>query len=199
MALPDTRYASSGGVRIAYQVLGNGPIDLIFVPGFISNVEINWEEPGYSQLLQRLSAFSRVIQFDKRGTGLSDRVDPQHLPSLELRMDDVRAVMDAAGSGRAVLLGASEGAPISILFAATYPARTRALVLYGGYAHFNTWVMGREALEEFIRNVESTWGSGASLPRFAPERAKDPRFRAWWARIERQSASPTAAPSRSPA
>ncbi len=193
MALPETRYASSGGVRIAYQVVGNGPIDLVFVPGFISNVEIDWEDPGYGRLLQRLSAFSRVIQFDKRGTGLSDRVDTQHLPSLELRMDDVRAVMDAAGSGRAVLLGASEGAPISILFAATYPVRTRALVLYGGYAHFNTWVMGREALEEFIRNVESTWGSGASLPRFAPERAKDPRFRAWWARLERQSASPTAA------
>lgn len=190
---PETRYANSDQVRIAYQVVGNGPIDLVFVPGFISNLDVLWEDPGYGRLLRRLSAFSRVIQFDKRGTGLSDRVDTRHLPTLEVRMDDVRAVMDAAGSGRAVLLGAAEGASMSILFAAAYPARTRALVLYGGYAHFQTSVMGRAAHAEFIRDVESAWGSGASLPNFAPERAKDPRFQAWWARFERLSASPTAA------
>jgi len=131
MKPPETRYARSGDVRIAYQVIGNGPIDLVFVPGFLSNLEVHWEDPGYSHLLQRLGAFTRLIQFDKRGTGLSDRVDNRDLPSLETRMDDVRAVMDAAGSGRAALLGASEGAPMSILFAATYPERTRALVLYG--------------------------------------------------------------------
>jgi pimeloyl-ACP methyl ester carboxylesterase/DNA-binding CsgD family transcriptional regulator len=193
MAIPETRYANSDGVRIAYQVVGNGPIDLVLVPGFISNLDLHWEDPGYSHLLRRLSTFTRVIQFDKRGTGLSDRVDTRHLPSLEVRMDDVRAVMDAAGSGRAVLLGASEGAPMSILFAASYPARTRALVLYGGYAHFHTSVMGPEALDEFIRKLETTWGSGASLPLFAPERAKDARFQAWWGRFERLSASPTAA------
>lgn len=193
MALPEIRYANSGGVRIAYQVVGNGPIDLVFVPGFISNLDLNWEDAGYSRLLRRLSAFSRVIQFDKRGTGLSDRVDTKNLPGPELHMNDIRAVMDAAGSGRAVLLGVSEGAAISILFAANYPARTRALVLYGGYAHFHASVMGREALEEFIRKVERGWGSGASLLRFAPERAKDAHFHAWWARLERQSASPTAA------
>ena len=144
MTSPETRYAKSGDVRIAYQVIGNGPIDLVFVPGFLSNLDVHWEDPGYSHLLRRLGTFTRLIQFDKRGTGLSDRVDNRDLPSLETRMDDVRAVMDAAGSGRAALLGASEGAPMAILFAATYPERTRALVLYGGYAHFHTWVLGAE-------------------------------------------------------
>jgi pimeloyl-ACP methyl ester carboxylesterase/DNA-binding CsgD family transcriptional regulator len=193
MAMPQTRYAKSGDIRIAYQVVGNGPIDLVFVPGFISNLEVHWEDPGYSHLLQRLGAFARLIQFDKRGTGLSDRVDTHDLPALETRMDDVRAVMDAAGSGRAVLLGASEGAPMSILFAATYPERTRALALYGGYAHFHTWVMGPEPLADFMRNAEQSWGSGASLPHFAPGRVDDGRFKAWWARFERLSVSPTAA------
>ena len=193
MATPQTRYARSGDVRIAYQVVGNGPIDLVFVPGFISNLEVHWEDPDYSHLLQRLGAFARLIQFDKRGTGLSDRVDARDLPTLETRMDDVRAVMDAAGSGRAVLLGASEGAPMSILFAATYPERTRALVLYGGYAHFHTWVMGVEPLADFMRNAEQSWGSGASLTHFAPGRVDDARFKGWWARFERLSVSPTAA------
>jgi pimeloyl-ACP methyl ester carboxylesterase/DNA-binding CsgD family transcriptional regulator len=190
---PQTRYARSGDVRIAYQVIGNGAVDLVFVPGFISNLDVHWEDPGYSHLLRRLGAFARLIQFDKRGTGLSDRVDIRHLPSLETRMDDVRAVMDAAGSGRAVLLGASEGAPMSILFAATYPERTRALVLYGGYAHFHSWVLAPAALSAFIRGIEAGWGSGASLASFAPERVDDPHFRAWWARFERLSASPSAA------
>jgi pimeloyl-ACP methyl ester carboxylesterase/DNA-binding CsgD family transcriptional regulator len=190
---PETRYATSGKVRIAYQVLGQGPVDLVFVPGFISNLEVHWEDPGYTHLLQRLAAFTRLILLDKRGTGLSDRVDPDHLPSLETRMDDVRAVMDAAGSGRAALLGASEGAPMSILFAATYPERTRALVLYGGYAHFHTWVMGPDALAAFIESAAKTWGTGASLKAFAPGRTGDEQFQTWWARFERLSASPTAA------
>jgi pimeloyl-ACP methyl ester carboxylesterase/DNA-binding CsgD family transcriptional regulator len=193
MRLPETRYAKSGNVRIAYQVIGNGSIDLVFVPGFLSNLDVHWEDPGYGHLLERLSTFSRVIQFDKRGTGLSDRVDIRDLPTLETRMDDVRAVMDAAGSRRAALLGASEGAPMSILFAATYPERTRALVLYGGYAHFHTWVMGPEALEAFISNAEQTWGSGASLKAFAPGRLDDAHFKAWWSRFERLSVSPSAA------
>ena len=108
-------------------------------------------------------------------------------------MDDVRAVMDAAGSGRAALLGASEGAPMAILFAATYPERTRALVLYGGYAHFHTWVMGSNALAEFMHGAETSWGSGESLRHFAPGRLEDERFASWWARFERLSASPSAA------
>ena len=193
MTTVETRYARSGDLRIAYQVVGNGPIDLVFVPGFISNLDLNWEDPGYSRLMRRLSAFARVIQFDKRGTGLSDRAGGSGLPSPADRMDDIRAVMDAAGSGRAVLLGASEGAALSILFAATHPARTRALLLYGGYAHFQTWVRRHEALDEFIRSAETRWGSGASLPYLVPGRAKDARFQAWWARLERLSAGPAAA------
>src|ERR1700674_2663391 len=173
MKPPETRYARSGDVRIAYQVVGHGPLDVVFVPGFLSNLEVHWEDPGYSLLLRRLATFARLILLDKRGTGLSDRVDNRDLPSLETRMDDVRAVMDAAGSGRAVLLGASEGAPMSILFAATYPERTRALVLYGGYANFHTPVMGPAA--------------------FAPGRVEDAHFKAWWARFERLSVSPSAA------
>jgi pimeloyl-ACP methyl ester carboxylesterase/DNA-binding CsgD family transcriptional regulator len=191
--LPQTRYATSGDVRIAYQVVGQGSLDLVFVPGFISNLDVHWEDQGYTRLLQRLATFSRLILLDKRGTGLSDRVDAHDLPNLERRMDDVRAVMDAAGSRRAALLGASEGAPMSILFAATYPERTRALVLYGGYAHFHSWVMGPAALAEFVCAAERTWGSGASLKNFAPGRLSDERFQAWWARFERLSASPTAA------
>jgi pimeloyl-ACP methyl ester carboxylesterase/DNA-binding CsgD family transcriptional regulator len=193
MKPPETRYARSGDVRIAYQVIGNGPIDLVFVPGFLSNLEVHWEDPGYSHLLQRLGAFTRLIQFDKRGTGLSDRVDNRDLPDLETRMDDVRAVMDAAGSGRAALLGASEGAPMSILFAATYPERTRALVLYGGYAHFYSAVMGPEGLTGFLESAERTWGTGASLAAFAPGKVDDTHFKAWWARFERLSVSPSAA------
>lgn len=193
MTLPETRYAKSGDTRIAYQVIGHGPLDLIFVPGFISNLDVQWEDPGFTHLLNRLSAFSRLILIDKRGTGLSDRVDNLHLPTLETRMDDLRAVMDAVGSGRAALLGASEGGPMSILFAATYPQRTRALVLYGSYAHFHTWVMGRKALEDFIRGIESSWGTGVSSPLFAPDQSKDGRFPAWWGRYERHSASPSAA------
>ncbi|MDG4894193.1 alpha/beta fold hydrolase [Mesorhizobium sp. WSM4976] len=189
----ETRYARSGEVRIAYQVVGQGAFDLVFVPGFISNLDLHWEDEGYSRLLKRLSAFSRLILFDKRGTGLSDRVDTHHLPSLETRMDDVRAVMDAAGSGRAAILGASEGAPMAMLFAASYPERTRALVLYGGYAHFHKWVMPPERLETFIETAETSWGTGATLPNFAPGRVDDTHFAQWWARFERLSASPTAA------
>ncbi|TIT03074.1 alpha/beta fold hydrolase [Mesorhizobium sp.] len=189
----ETRYALSGDVRIAYQVVGQGSFDLVFVPGFISNLDLHWEDEGYSRLLKRLAAFSRLILFDKRGTGLSDRVDTRHLPSLETRMDDVRAVMDAAGSGRAALLGASEGAPMAMLFAATYPERTRALVLYGGYAHFHKWVMPPERLNAFIEMAETAWGTGATLPYFAPGRVDESRFATWWGRFERLSASPTAA------
>lgn len=189
----ETRYASSGDLRIAYQTVGQGSFDLVFVPGFISNLDLAWEDEGYSLLLNRLAAFSRLILFDKRGTGLSDRVDPRQMPSLETRMDDVRAVMDAAGSNRAVIIGTSEGAPMAMLFAATYPQRTRSLVLYGGFAHFHKWVMPPERLKGFIETADKAWGTGATLQHFAPGRADDQRFVQWWARFERQSASPTAA------
>lgn len=190
---PQTRYARSGDVRIAYQVVGQGPIDLVFVPGFVSNLDLHWEDPGYAHLLRRLSAFSRLILLDKRGTGLSDRVDVHHLPSLETRMDDVRAVMDAVGSQRAALLGASEGGPMSMLFAATYPQRTRALLLYGSYAHFHSWVLSPAKLQAFIERAEENWGSGQALSAFAPGMMDNARFCDWWARYERVGASPAAA------
>lgn len=132
MEAPETRYAKSGEVRIAYQVVGEGPLDLVFVPGFVSNVELFWEMPEWANFLSQLTGFSRLILFDKRGTGLSDR--NVGIAALEERMDDVRAVMDAAQSERAALFGVSEGGPMSLLFAATYPQRAIALVLYGSYA-----------------------------------------------------------------
>ena len=193
MKPPETRYARSGDVHIAYQVLGQGPLDLVFVPGFVSNLEHHWEDPGFSHLLHRLASFCRLIQFDKRGTGLSDHVPVSDLPSLEARMDDVRAVLDAVGSKRAALLGASEGGPLAMLFAATYPERTRALVLYGSYAHFHSWVMPPERLEEFVARAETVWGRGDMLINFAPGMRQNERFRDWWARFERLGASPAAA------
>jgi pimeloyl-ACP methyl ester carboxylesterase/DNA-binding CsgD family transcriptional regulator len=190
MQRPETHYAKSGDVHIAYQVFGTGPIDLVIVPGFISNLDVHWDDPGYAHLLWRLAGFARVIMFDKRGTGLSDPVS--QLPNLETRMDDVRAVMDAAGSERAALLGGSEGGPLAMLFAATYPKRTRALVLYGSYAHFYSSVLPKERLETFIAKAEESWGTGASLRAFAPGMLEKPRFREWWARYERLGASPAA-------
>ncbi|WP_181701672.1 alpha/beta fold hydrolase [Chthonobacter albigriseus] len=188
-----TRYARSGDLRIAYQVVGHGSVDLVFVPGFISNLEINWEDPGYARFLGRLSAFSRLIHFDKRGTGLSDRVDPGNLPDLRTRMKDIHAVMDAAGSGRAVLLGASEGAAMSLLFCAAYPDRTRALVLYGVSDSSHRQAAASKALDRFINLIEETWGTGRSLQTLAPGLVQDTQFCDWWGRLERFSASPSAA------
>jgi pimeloyl-ACP methyl ester carboxylesterase/DNA-binding CsgD family transcriptional regulator len=190
---PRTRYALSGKLRIAYQVVGQGSFDLVYTPGFFSSLEALWEDPDCAHLLSQLAAFSRLIVLDQRGAGLSDRVNPDSLPDLETRMEDIRAVMDAAGSGRAALLGAADGAVLSMLFAASYPQRTRALVLYAGYAHFRSSVMVQEALQGFMRSVESSWGVGATLAHFAPSRIDDARFSDWWARLERLSGSPTAA------
>jgi len=127
---PTTRYARSADVNIAYQVVGDGPLDLVLVPGWVSQVEAMWDEPTHEAFLRRLASFSRLIVFDKRGTGLSDRVSVDRLPTLDDRMDDVRAVMDAAGSDSAAVFGTSEGGVMSALFAATYPQRTVALILY---------------------------------------------------------------------
>jgi pimeloyl-ACP methyl ester carboxylesterase len=151
---PDTHYAKSGEVRITYQVFGQGAFDLVYVPGFISNIDHYWDDPALVHFLERLAAFSRVIVFDKRGTGLSDRTGS--LPTLEERMDDVRAVMDAVGSERAAVFGISEGGAMSMLFAATYPERTQALVLYGTYAHFFSDVLPPEQFEAFLRRVEQS-------------------------------------------
>src|SRR4030042_3938644 len=132
MPLPETKFAQSGDVSIAYQILGHGPLDLVHVPGLVSHLEYAWESPPHAHFLQRLASFARLVLFDKRGTGLSDRITS--VPTLEERMDDVRAVMDAVGSQRAALFGVSEGGSMSVLFAATYPQRASALVLYGTIA-----------------------------------------------------------------
>jgi len=188
---PETRYAKSGDVHIAYQVFGEGPLNLVFTPPFFSNVEVWWDEPDYTRALVRLGSYARVLIFDKRGTGLSDRVGD--LPSLEQRIDDLRAVMDAVGMEQAALLGVSEGGSMAALFAATYPSRCRALVLLGAYARFSSFVATEEALEDFFKYTEQAWGSGGSAHKFAPSRANDPVFQRWWGRHERTGASPAAA------
>ncbi len=188
---PETRYAKSGDIHIAYQTIGKGPLDLVFVPGFISHVEWFWEEPACARFFGRLASFARLILFDKRGTGLSGRV--AQVPTLEQRMDDVRAVLDAACSEQAAIVGISEGGPMSVLFAATYPERTAALVLYGTFAEFSSWVSTQQDLERILAYMDTSWGTGTSLPRFAPSLADDERFRYWWARHERLGASPGAA------
>jgi pimeloyl-ACP methyl ester carboxylesterase len=196
--IPKTRYAKSGGVNIAYQVIGAGPPDLVYVPGWLSNVEMMWENPKLARFLRRLASFSRLIVFDKRGTGLSDRV--AELPTLEQRMDDVRAVMDAVGSARAALFGHSEGASMCILFAATYPERTVALITYGAFAkrlrsEDYPWA---PTLPERLRGAEElerTWGDPkiADLAYYAPSLADDAGFQEWLDTYFRRSASPKAA------
>ena len=186
MTPPETRYAKSGELRIAYQVAGSGPLDLVYVPGFVSNIDLFWEIPEWAYFFGRISAFSRLILFDKRGTGLSDRV--AGIATLEERMDDVRAVMDAAGSERAALFGVSEGGPMSLLFAATYPQRARALVLYGSYAR-----PSRLLSDEEIKLIDRLWGTGEYLlARYMPRGLPEEVFRERCARFERQSASPSA-------
>jgi len=183
---PDTRYARSGDVHIAYQIFGDGPINLVVVPGFVSNIENYWDEPDLARWLHRLGSYARVAMFDKRGTGMSDRV--AELPGLDQRMDDLRAVMDAAGMEQASVLAVSEGGPLAVLFAATYPDRCRAMVLYGSFARAR-----KEFVTEFLSYIDQSWGTGGSLPIFAPSRANDPGFQRWWGRFERLGASPTAA------
>jgi pimeloyl-ACP methyl ester carboxylesterase len=185
---PVTRYAKSGDVHIAYQVFGDGPINLIVAPPFVSNVETYWDQPECARWLLRLANFARVAIFDKRGTGMSDRVGD--LPGLDQRIDDLRAVMDAASFEQAALLGISEGGPLTALFAATYPDRCRALVLYGSFAKFTSWFPTEEALEQFFGYIAQAWGSGASLPLFAPSLANDAAAEQWMGRFERLGASP---------
>jgi pimeloyl-ACP methyl ester carboxylesterase len=194
--VPKTSYARSGDVNIAYQVLGDGPIDLVFVMGWVSHLDCFWTEPTFARFLRRLSEFARVILFDKRGTGLSDRVGV--LPTLEQRMDDVRAVMTAAGSHEAVLLGISEGGPMCSLFATTYPEKTRALIMIGTYAKRlwapdYPWAPTKEARQRFFDDIRANWGGPVGIDIRAPSRAADPAFREWWSNYLRQGASPGAA------
>src|SRR2546428_402718 len=197
---PETRYARSGDVSIAYQVLGDGPFDLVFAPGFVSNVEFGWEEPTLERFYRRLASFCRLIIFDKRGTGLSDRVSG--VPDLETRMDDVRAIMDAVGSERAAVLGYSEGAAMAALFAATYPERAPALVLYGTFLTWDWLPEKRETYrqvsrEQQLEEVARRWGTPEYCDELlrddAPSKADDEDFRRWYATRLRLGASPAAA------
>ena len=188
MATPVTRYAKSGDVHVAYQVFGSGSIDLVFAPGFISHIEHYWDHPDLARWLLRLGSFARVVIFDKRGTGLSDPVP--EVPSLEQRMDDVRAVMDTVGIESAAQLGISEGGALATLFSATYPERCQRLVLYGAFARS---AITTDAVKPYLKYIDRDWGSGRSLPIWAPSRRDDPTLQQWWGRFERLGASPSAA------
>ncbi len=179
-AVPRVSYARSGNVNIAYQVVGSGPIDLVFVMGWVSHLEYFWSEPSFARFLGRLASMSRLILFDKRGTGLSDPVPVAQLPSLEQRLDDVRAVMDAVGSERAVLLGVSEGGPLCSLFAATYPEKTEALVMIGSYARRlrdedYPWGPTREERDAFCDEMVAEWGGPSASRCGRPRRPRIPR------------------------
>ena len=200
---PETRYAKSGDVNIAYQVVGDGPLDLVLVHGWVQSFDPGWEMEEIKRFYLRLASFSRLIMFDKRGIGLSDRVPTDDLPTLETRMDDMRAVMDAVGSERAAVLGHSEGATMCALYAATYPQRTRALVMVGGSAR-TRWApdypVGAidEALEELERSILEDWGVDAMRPllqRLAPSIADDEEQIRAYARAASRAASPAAAAS----
>ncbi|MGC1853098.1 MAG: adenylate/guanylate cyclase domain-containing protein [Solirubrobacterales bacterium] len=191
-----TRYADSDGVSIAYQMHGEGELDLVFVPGFVSHVEVLWEGPAMARFLRRLASFARVVVFDKRGQGLSDR--PADPPTLEESMDDLRAVLEAAGFERPAILGISEGGPMSILFAATYPERISSLVLYGTYARMvrsDDFPLGipEDALDRWAEMVRREWGGPVGLRHWAPSALGDAEFERWWARLLRQGTSPAGA------
>jgi pimeloyl-ACP methyl ester carboxylesterase len=197
MRMHDIRYTDSSGYRIAYQVVGDGPRDLVLVHGWVTNLELLWEYPPAARAMERLASFARVIHFDKRGTGLSDPVPLDHLPTLEQRMDDVRAVMDATGSRRAVLLGHSEGGPMCALFAATFPERTEQLIIYGSYAaripsDDYPWAPDPAVRARHYEALLAQWGGPFEIEMLAPSRAHDPQLRRWWARYLRSAASPSA-------
>ena len=195
MSAPPIRYAANGDVHIAYRVLGDGPLDLVLVPGAITNLDALWEIPEYREFYDRLASFARVTTFDKRGMGLSDRV---RFGTLEERMDDVRAILDDLGSESAALMGVSEGGPMSMLFAATHPERTRALILCGAEIKEETtedWPWGESTRQEFeeamqIDRVVERWGKGLGLQFFVPSRKDDERLREQWGRLQVQSGSP---------
>ena len=195
-ARPETRYAKSGGLNVAYQVVGEGSFDLVYVPGWVSNIEAMWDEPGHARLLDRLASFSRLILFDKPGTGLSDPIPLDRPPTLEQRMDAVRAVMDAAGSEQAALFGSSEGGLMTVLFAATYPRRTRALVTLGIFAKRlwsadYPWAPTAEARAAEIAKIERNWGGEMDISELAP--SADEAFKQRAVAYLRRSASPGAA------
>jgi pimeloyl-ACP methyl ester carboxylesterase/DNA-binding CsgD family transcriptional regulator len=187
------KYARSGDVNIAYQVVGDGPIDLVLVLGWVSHLAYVWELPAMAAFLNRLASFSRLILFDKRGCGMSDRVHPP--PSLEQRMDDVRAVLDTVGSKRAALLGISEGGVMSALFAATYPERTAGLIIDGSYPSRlrrpdYPWGITEDQLEKQVATVRDSWGTGSGMQYYAPSQLANPEVARWWGLFTQFSASP---------
>ena len=193
---PEIAYAKSRGLNVAYSLLGEGPIDLVVAPGFVSHLEAALEHPAIERALRRLAGFARVISFDKPGTGLSDPIEGAL--TLEHRMEDLTAVLDAAGAQRVALFGISEGAPMSALFAATHSDRTQALIMYGSYARGSAaddypWAPEWAQIEAAEEMVEAEWGRGALLDLYAPSAADDPEFRRWWARYQRLAASPAMA------
>src|SRR3712207_4231050 len=190
---PTTHYARSGEMNIAYQVHGDGPVDLLFMLGAVSHAEALWDEPGVARLLDRLASFTRLIIMDRRGLGMSDPLDGPI--SMEDEVEDVNAVLDAAGSEAAALYGYAPGVPYVIEYAAKYPERVRALVLYAGYAKSTRsedvpWADTEEERRERIEHLLEQWGQGENLARLAPSAADDPGLLAWYARMERMSASP---------
>jgi pimeloyl-ACP methyl ester carboxylesterase len=193
---PETRYARNGDVHLAYQVWGEGEVDLVVVPGFVSHLEMLWSHPAPVRFLERLGSFARVIAFDRRGTGLSDPISVTQAPDLDTRMSDIAAVMDEVGSERAVIYGLSEGGPTAALFAATHPARTEALVLYGAmarstYADDHPWLLTEDDFNasgaEFLLPA---WGQGVTIDATAPSRRDDPEVISWFGRLERSGISP---------
>ena len=195
---PETQYVQNGDVNIAYQVVGDGPVDIVFVMGWVSHLEYFWKHHLFASFLEKLASFSRLVLFDKRGTGLSDRVPLNELPTLEQRMEDVHVVMNAVGSKRAVLVGVSEGGPMCSLFAATYPDRTAGLVMIGTYAKRirdddYPWAPTEQQREAFFEVIKREWGGPVGIDERAPSMANDPEFRQWWAEYLRMGASPGAA------
>ncbi|AXI55086.1 hypothetical protein SuNHUV7_41230 (plasmid) [Pseudoseohaeicola sp. NH-UV-7] len=186
--MPKTQYTKSDDVHIAYQVYGQGPKNLVLVPGFISQIETYWEEPNFAKWLKRLGQFAKVAMFDKRGTGLSDR--GVAVPDMDKRMDDIRAIMDAASMETAFVMGISEGGSLASVFAAYQAQRCEGLILYGAFARFESWFPSDEALSQLFDYAEEHWGSGAALPLFCPETGNDPAFQEWWGKYERTGASP---------
>jgi class 3 adenylate cyclase len=199
VAIPEIHYARNGDVALAYQVLGDGPLDLVFLPAFINNIEIAWESPSYARFLRRLASFSRLIFMDRRGTGLSDRMSPTDLPPLEILMDDLVVVLDAVGSERVALFGSSNSGCLCAIFAATFPDRVSALALYGvaaaGVASDDfPWQWSIDEWDRYLRELAEGWGTRAYaekiVPLFHPSLANDERHIDWWARFMRQAASP---------
>lgn len=182
------RYAKSGDIHIAYQTWGQGPLDLVFFPGFVGHIETLWSEPGLARFLWEMGRFARVVLFDKRGTGMSDRVEK--MPGMDERVDDLRVVMDALRIERAAIFGASEGGSLAAYFAATHPHRCHSLLLYGAFARFASWIPTDKGLQELLDYIDTAWGSGRSLASFAPSMVGNAAFEAWWGRFERLGASP---------